>query len=618
MRLRSISVSLGIGACIAVAAAYWHRADHPFSKAPVSPAASVGSDQPRSTGTLASTEGLQLEYDVNFESTLEAGAESATTITGSVRWTLTPTTWKGPGQRFLGIPRAASVTVDQPGEDGAILAQSMTQGLQERFGIELAPDGSVRRVGVPPRGTVGPNLLKDLASGLQYVRAPQKQAADWTSREKDHLGDAVATYHRLPNGNVRKTKQYSAPALPKVLFATEREAPHIDASSLFAFEVAATGFPSHAETLEQLRTPAFSSTTKSSFALASVTNGAVAPQSALDGLRWVDLSEVIAGEQDPNYELGRKRRLLGGKGFENLLADLAQFPLAKADTAQSRHLALRRLTALFDLDPQAIADAKKALRSGKAGSDASALLGALSDSDSPAARDALADLGKDTSLPSGLREDAIANLSLKAAPSAATFEDLRALSKSDDEAVRGSAVLALGTTARGAREDAQPQALEARRELAEGVKTAVSSDDKVMYLTGAGNAGGQTAMESAEAALRDPRPDVREAAVMALRFAPAPQAEQLLIAVWPKDPAGSVRAAVSTAAGFRPLSPELLATASAVLQTDSEMRVRLSVIRYLGAFLGQSPLIAQALEATAKTDPSPEVREAAARALGSI
>jgi len=256
------------------------------------------------------------------------------------------------------------------------------------------------------------------------------------------------------------------------------------------------------------------------------------------------------------------------------------------------------------------------LRSGRAGANASALLGALSDSESPQARDALAALGKDASLPSGLREDAVANLSLKKAPGPATFDDLRELAKSDDPAVRGSAVLALGTTARSAGTDAESQALRAQQDLTEGAKAATTTDDKVMYLTGAGNAGGQTAIASAQAALQDPSPEVREAAVMALRFAPAPLADQLLAGVWVKDPIGFVCAAVSVAAAFRQLSPELLSTGFSVLQADTEVRVRLSVIRYLSAFRGQAPLISQALEAAAKSDPSPDVRAGATQALG--
>lgn len=190
------------------------------------------------------------------------------------------------------------------------------------------------------------------------------------------------------------------------------------------------------------------------------------------------------------------------------------------------------------------------------------------------------------------------------------------LAKSEDPAVRVSAVLALGTTARSAGTDAQARALQAREELTEGAKAARTTDDKVVYLTGAGNAGGQTAMDSARAALQDPRPDVREAAVMALRFAPAPLADQLLIGVWLKDPMGSVRTAVSAAAAFRQLSPELLSAAISVLHADTEVKVRVSVIRYLSAFREQAPPIAQALTAAATSDPSPDVRAAATQALG--
>jgi HEAT repeat protein len=131
-----------------------------------------------------------------------------------------------------------------------------------------------------------------------------------------------------------------------------------------------------------------------------------------------------------------------------------------------------------------------------------------------------------------------------------------------------------------------------------------------------GNAGGEAALAPAELALADADPGVRAAGVSALRFAPAPRADAIQARVWREDQAASVRAAVTTTAGFRPPGPALLGAGIAVLLGDPDARVRMSVLPYLGQLRDHDPRITPAMETAMNNDASSEVREAAAQALG--
>jgi HEAT repeat protein len=299
------------------------------------------------------------------------------------------------------------------------------------------------------------------------------------------------------------------------------------------------------------------------------------------------------------------------------MSDLRRLP-ASGETMQARHQALARLRALFELEPSAVGDALRTLKSGEAGETAPALLGALSDSQSPQARDALVELGKDSALSPDLRADAITNLSLDRVPDAKTFDDLQELSGNGEPAVSDSATLGLGTAARqGADSDeTRPLAEKATQELSRRFGAATSSGSKVLYLDSLGNAGGEAALAASESALSDPDAAVRAAAVSSLRFAPAPRADELIARVWLNDPEGEVRQQATLAASFRQQLAPLAEAAVRVLKSDPEVAVRVGVAQLMGDHVTEFPAFAAALTDAVKTDANEDVKVAAARALG--
>jgi hypothetical protein len=587
------------------------------SRPSASAQASVGpSPQQTLASTVVQAQALELVYAVDFETKFAGNEQVPRSIVGSMTWRLRPVTAGKGTARFAASTSDASVVFDRETEDGQQdPAKAILTDLQEPFGLELEPSGKVMRVGVSTRGTgVGVALLKNLVGMLQLVRPESGKTTTWTASEKDHLGELTAQYTALAPGSIRKTKRYGKSNLPGVL-SLGSSASQIEAELTYSLDALHTVLPSRAELRERITSAAFTSSAVASLKLKSELKSSYLGDDALDGLRWITLDEALAATEDPAKQLARKRQMLGGADLKQVLSELESTPRRSKDSS-NRHALLLKLSALFDVDPAAIAEAKRLLREGKAGTETAALLGALSGADSAEARETLTELGKDDSLPTDLREDAIANLSLSSSPTPKTISELRELTASPVEAVRGSAVLALGASARHGAQGPETQQLaeQATQELARRERSAGTTDDKVLYLNGLGNAGGQTALDSATAALEDERPDVRAAAVSALRFGPAPMADELIAKVWTKDQDADVRDAATFAASFRPVSPQLLGAALTVVKTDEQPRVRLGLVTYLAEHVDDAPAVREVLAAVAQSDANPDVKEAAARA----
>ncbi|RMG14719.1 MAG: HEAT repeat domain-containing protein [Deltaproteobacteria bacterium] len=135
-------------------------------------------------------------------------------------------------------------------------------------------------------------------------------------------------------------------------------------------------------------------------------------------------------------------------------------------------------------------------------------------------------------------------------------------------------------------------------------------EERSALLRAVGEAGGEGALETLEAALRDENPRLRAAAAEALACLDDPRSLGLLVALL-GDPAATVRrrAALAVAASGRPEAPELMARAA----RDEDPQLRRIACTALGTL--DHPLARRAL-LTALNDRRLEVRRAAAAALG--
>lgn len=579
-------------------------------------------------GTLvaasAATPSLQLVYRVDFESKLSSEQAAGYSVVGSLTWTLSPRAGAGGTSRFWCQATGVSVVIDgDDTEQATKLAALLTSELGQSFALELDESGRVVRLGLEKtaRPSLGLGVQKSLSAALQFVRSGEG-AERWSTRERDHLGDYDASYRALGGGGFEKLKRYSKLALPQTVDATQGET-QVTSALRLVLGFPATRLPSRVELDEQVRHAGFRSSTKATLELDAARTRPGDSRSELGELNWLGLQENVTLAIDPAIELEQKRALVKGATLRDLLGELEKLP-PSGDTLQQRQRSLARLRALLDIDPRAVSDVVHALKHSETRGQAPALLGALSDSISPEARDALADLGKDPTLPSDLRGDAITNLALQPKPSAQTFEDLQQLSASEDVAVRDSAVLGLGATARQAADADETKALaeQAAQRLGQRAQDATDPEAKRLYLEGVGNAGGQNALEAAGKALTDANPELRAAGVASLRFAPAPHADTLIAKAWLEDASPLVREQAAFAAAFRLGSTILGQAAIQVLRTDSDGGVRQGAVKVMSEQFAEQPAAAEAIKsalaAAAKGDADEGVQVAAARALGAI
>ncbi|HMJ10257.1 MAG TPA: HEAT repeat domain-containing protein, partial [Polyangiaceae bacterium] len=178
-----------------------------------------------------------------------------------------------------------------------------------------------------------------------------------------------------------------------------------------------------------------------------------------------------------------------------------------------------------------------------------------------------------------------------------------------------AATLALGSAVRHAGDQRGAQA--AGDDLVRSYQAARTPEQRTKYLSALGNAGSERGLESIRAALSDPLPEIRAAAVNALRFIPSPEADTLMANVLLKDVAPLVRASAIDAAIYRSASATLLEALSSAVVAEKEWNLRARIVDALAQKLRETPALRSVLQAVAKNDPSQQVRDAASKALQS-
>jgi len=335
-------------------------------------------------------------------------------------------------------------------------------------------------------------------------------------------------------------------------------------------------------------------------------------------LKPVMLYDTRARNPSEAEKLAAKQKLAGDATVAELAGKLAALPATK-ENFEARWAVVRQMTALFDTKPAAIADALARLRNADRlpPADADMLLGALSDATTPAAQAALAKLAEDPNADRRLRDAATAHLGLEEKPTAATFESLKRMALAEEPDARATATLALGGAARhaGTDDETSQAAQGVVRELARSADSASTPDERRLYLGALGNAGSADGLDAIRKGLTDASASIRAASVQALRFVSTDEAEQLVIKAWLEDSDASVRAAAALAAGYRPWTTAIEDACGRSLRVEPDGRVRMNVVQVLVAKLQQAPGPATLLAWAAANDASPDIRNAANRAL---
>jgi HEAT repeat protein len=493
--------------------------------------------------------------------------------------------------------------------------RQMAGELMRRFFVSYRADGAVAGAWLPK--AMNPSLssmLLRLAGAGQLVRPAGAQAA-WVVQERDINGEYTAVYQQtgpdrftkqkgrylrvdkkddLPVEVKRSKCELRADARGRVLEVEQDEA--------LAINVAAAGM-SFQVTLE--------------IALREARTGR-APALVGAFARERDKLERHLMEQmgfDAKADTVRRDRgLLAGASFSELQAALKALPAESGSSGDRARALGLRFEALFRLDREAAAMAPAMVRA-ETMDRGRLVVEALSMAATPEAQTALGAVAKDAGMAFALRRYAVQCLGLQKQPSTSGVVTLGLLLDDANAELRQAASLAYGTAARslaaGAPERARPIVQELHRRLAAEKNEDVRAD----LIAAVGNAGDASSLPVLRPVIENGTQNARGRAIRALRFIVDPTVDPLLASLLQNKSSEHVRLSAIGTIRYRDVGPFTMALADIAL-ADPVVTVRQAAIDLLGNRMRELPTLRTVLERAQKQDPSPNVRELAARHLG--
>ena len=599
----------------------------------LTPAAEAGGDFDRSTAPARLARGvgrawplgLQYVYEVALDQTLQVGAPppgasgAAPTVrlafAGQATATVVDQADGAVAVEYQLAPsRLELVAGDGRAADPGVVAATLA-GLRQPFFVTQEASGAVVALHVEPAvDPMAQLVIRNLIDASQIV-LPRGALAHWTVTERDQTGAYAAAYRRAAGGEVEKRRgdyaQVSGPAGLEPL----AEGVRIEPRGATRFDLDPRRWVSSLTAQVGLRVTAdgvVMGDGELSLTLRALRHGWAHERVGRFHAERARLVVVTAGRAPRDLgETQRLRQVLGGADLASLFADLRGLPADPAARGPAAALALQRLRALFLLDP-AQAAAVPALIGAVTERDVySPILGALSAAGNPEAARALTQISADEALPQAVRVDAIAALGVVGQPDVASLETLEGLAASTDPELRSTAALAVGTTAGTLVGRGDPAGDQALARLLTQSASAADDAERALVLAALANTRSPSILSAVEAALTSPSIEVRQAAVTALRLIADPRADQLIGWVMAEDPAPEVRRAAIFAVRFRAPEP-LVPALTAALTADTVDVVRLDVVRLLGEHRGRLREARDLLTVASQRDPSPEVRRVAA------
>ncbi|WP_233278151.1 HEAT repeat domain-containing protein [Myxococcus stipitatus] len=460
-------------------------------------------------------------------------------------------------------------------------------------------------------------LLRSVVASSQFVvdGAPPTQ---WSTEEQDTSGQYVARYERVEARRYRKHKEvYTAAATPEGLQPL-KDSPRMSVSGGATFELTEDAWLQTLQVRERLMVdpgegmPRVTNTTELSLRLLERRLEPTLVDAFAARAAFLDTS-LLASFQGPAPDpLAHHRQVLGSRKLEDILEDLRALPTDEKARDEARTRALEQLRALLTLRPEEAARIPALLRAKDLSPlAASAMLGALSAASTPESLRALASATGDTALTTDVRMDAVSALGMADRPLREGVDTLRQLSRSEDPRLRGTATLALGNAALHLN-GADARGSEALvQELENNYRAAKDAEARALLLRSLGNTRAPAALDTLTEALRSDAVRVREAALVALRGIPGPDADRLLAERLMNDPISEVRRGAVFACGFRPLEPLLLPMLGQALREDTSDGVRSDIVHLLGQHRGTTPGALALLRWAGQNERHPEIRRMA-------
>ncbi|WP_309890411.1 HEAT repeat domain-containing protein [Archangium sp.] len=583
-------------------------------------------------GTRAWVPGMQYRYTLNSDQEVsftqsQPGAEVPPGMRFRIQGEWSVGVISAEGDRIEArvklVPATASVSIDGQAALAPEVKQNLQAGLAQPFFLTLNRAGAVQLVHFEPTADVlVQGLLRATVAVTQHVLSGQPQAS-WQTEELDTTGRYTARYTRQDGMRFERSKlAYTHMATPSGLQPLTQDL-RVSISSLTKFELEEDLWARSLQVSERLQVDSGPSMPKAMNTLSvqllllgrgqdSSLLGALA--SRRDQLLTVPLASYQGQAQDPKEAW---RQVLAGKTFDELMKDLRSLPADEKESESARTKALEQLRALFLLEPKQALRVPGLLREGMDPLAASPMLGALSAASTSESLKALSQIVGDGALQVPVRTDAVAALGMAPSPNEDSVSALRKMARAPEAELSSTATLGLGNAALIMGEGNARTAESLIHELDSAFRSTNEPQQQALLLRALGNTRHPSVLPTLQSALGSVSPEVRMAAVEALRAMPAPTADQLLASSMLGDPSAEVRQSAVFASGFRPLQPLLPALGQA-LRADPADAVRAEIITLLGTQLSSLPEVRPLLTWSSQNDTNPTLRNNATLFLNPV
>lgn len=516
----------------------------------------------------------------------------------------------------------ASVSVDVEGHDALSpdQRQLLMGSLSLPFFVTLERTGAARLVHMETGTDVlAQGLLRSVVAATQFV-VQGVPGAGWQSEEHDATGQYNAAYRRAeaPLRFSKSKLAYTHVATAQGLQPLAKDKLRIEVRTDSQFQLGADLWTESLMASEQMEVDAGDGMPRASHELRlqlrllgrSRDTSLPGALTALgDRLTTAPLASIQGQAQDPQ---AHHRQILGGRRFEDMLADLRALPKDEQARDDARTLAMERLRALFVLEPAEALKVPGVLHEGLEPLAASPMLGALSAASTTESIQALSRILEDGDVSVPVRTDAVAALGMAEAPTPEGVEALRSRARDTQPELRDTATLALGNAAMRMGSGAQGGrgAETLVQELGARFRSSNSVEEKALLMRALGNTRDSRALGYIEEGLREAASPVRQAAVEALRLLVDPAVDSLLSQRLLGDPSPEVRKAVVFAASFRPLGP-LLPALDQALRGDPSDGLRAELVQFLGSRVTTTLEVRPLLAWAGQNDSNASIRQAA-------
>lgn len=340
--------------------------------------------------------------------------------------------------------------------------------------------------------------------------------------------------------------------------------------------------------------------------------------SAADELRTRSLSAdaiaLSAGPSEHAQVAAAQREQLGDDSFETLKPALDAIEQGSETLSYSQLYA--KVKALLFLHPEVCAELGNVLQSvDPTGLAAQLITGALAAVGSAEAQESLIGVIRTRRADAATVQPLIIALGEVKRPTQSAQDIVEEMAwQAPGSAVARAAQLELGSMAHNLRRRSPVRAAEIVEHAANRLSVAGTETQLIDLL---GNSGVAEALPVLERFLDDPSSELRARAALALRFIDGEQADERLARMMTSDPDESVRLQAATAFEFRNNTQTTLQAQTSALFSDASLSVRMRVMNNLWKSHEDYPEVIASMERVSASDPSKDVRAAAARLLAS-